>query len=162
MPTYKNNTKRRITHNDKGILEWFPGQERKLRYFVPHDLLGLTMISPEPYVLRENKELGYNEMYIQPGTPVEDRTYQVPYWESVEVSVFALRTDGGCVTNKDLLRMYVGDSAVPIVVDMNNHHFFRYAWDMCAYLIFESDISSVVTIKVEPFTARGTERRDRG
>ena len=160
IPTYKNETDKRITFCDKCYLEWQPGDEKRLSFFVPHKRLGLTVIDPAPYVLRGNRDLGYHEMLIAPGASLEERTYNLPYFESFELSVFVLKNGGGDeeAINKDLVRMYVGDSEVPQIVDIRNNHLGHYAWDMSAYLVFESDHPSAVVIKVEPYTFRGTEK----
>jgi len=117
------------------------------------------MIDPTPYVLRDNRELGYHEMLITPGAPLEERIYDIPYFESFELSVFVLKSADGDpeAANKDLVRMYVGDSEVAIIVDMQNHHWSHYAWDMSAYLTFEADQPTVVSIKIDPFTGKGLE-----
>jgi len=167
MPTYKNVSDRRITWREH---EWMPGRSKSFRHFIPHllpEFLGnLIMTSPEPYVLRENRDLDYVELLIEPGTPV---VYWMPYWDSVQLTVHILLGDsiglevdcvpGEEVINKNLVRMYVGDSLVPIVVDHQNYHHSVYSWNKSAYLTFESDMPTVVTVKVDPFTTRGTDRR---
>ena len=151
MPVYKNETSRRITFQHKGILEWDPGQERPLTYFVPHKLLGLTMVNPEPYVLR-NREImiDYTEKLIAPWMTLANRTVEIPYSETVLVSV---------EVRAGWLRMYVGDSEIPHVVDRDNNHVSVYPWDMSSFLIFEADEPTAVYMKFEPYTFRGRERR---
>jgi len=148
MPTYKNNTDKRITFSDKANLEWFPGQERALPYFVPYDVLGLTRTSEEPYVLKGKpwRGFGYTELAIS-----ERTVYEIPYNESYELSIYC--DSGYC-------KMYMADCDEPIMIDEKNNHFGRYAWDMASYLVFEPiDVTAVVYVKAEPFTMRGTERR---
>jgi hypothetical protein len=150
LPTYRNDTDSRITFPDKGYMHWEPGEEKALIFFVPHEELGLTLTSPEPYVLRgKSRGLGYNEMEIEPGAPVERRTWKLPYCETVEVSVFAA---------SGYVRMFVGDSDAPILVDEQNNHVARYSWDMSAYLTFEADAPASVYMKCEPFTAKGARK----
>ena len=142
MPTYKNETDRRITHQDKNRISWQPGEERRLPFFVPHEELGLTLVSDEPYVLRgRGRGLGYHEFVAGPDKTV----FKLPYCENVEVSVFV---------PKGLAKMYLGDSDVPIAVDPQNNHVGRYPWDMIAYLTFEADEATEVYVKVEPYSDR--------
>jgi hypothetical protein len=150
MPTYRNQTKHRITFPDKSYLSWQPGETRALAYFVPHDELGLTLIAPEPYVLRDRpRGFDYNEMIISPEMTPEERIWKLPYYETVEISVYVL---------EGYVRMYVGDSEDPIMIDANNNHVSHYAWDMSAYLTFESDQDVAVYMKCEPFTFKGARK----
>jgi hypothetical protein len=150
MPTYQNQTQHRITFPDKAYLAWQPGETRALKYFVPHEELGLTMTSPEPYVLRDKRRgFDYNEMVISPLAPLDERVWKLPYCETVEVSVYVL---------EGYVRMYVGDCEDPVVVDVNNNHVAHYPWDMSAYLTFESDVSTAVYMKCEPFTFKGSRK----
>jgi hypothetical protein len=144
MPTYQNNTDKRITFADKAYIFWQPGEIKALRYFVPHELLGLDQIDPEPFVVRNpSRGYDYNEMIIVPGAPVEDRLWKLPYSEAVEVSVYML--EGSCL-------MYVGDSEVPVRVDADNNHVAHYGWDMSSYITFESEEEVAVYMKCEPFS----------
>ena len=107
-------------------------------------LLGLTLVSPEPHVLRDPaRGFGYTEFVVKSGAP---EVYKLPYSETVEISAFV---------PKGLVRMYVGDCLVPIAVDPQNNHVSRYPWDMSAYLTFEADEETEVYVKVEPFTEKG-------
>ena len=151
MPTYQNQTKKRITWDHKGYLEFEPDQIRALEYFIPMEVTGLTMIDEQPYVLRGKRDVGYAEMIINPGAHVDTRTYKIPYFESFDLTVFVIGTESAAV------RMFIGDSEIPIAVDMKNYHWNRYAWDMSSYIIFESSIPSLVTIRVDPFTQKGME-----
>lgn len=144
MPTYRNDTDKRITFSDKNYLEWSPGQTRALEYFVPHEELGLTMTSEEPYVLREKpRGFGYKTLAVEPG---KKNIYPVPYSNTVEISV--LSPEGEAV-------MTIGDSLIPIPVGPKQYHVSRYPWDMVGYLTFEADRRINIHIKVEPFTGRG-------
>lgn len=144
MPTYRNDTEMRITWGDKHYIAWQPGEAKALPFFVPHEYLGLTLTAPEPYVLRGRaRGFGYTEFVVRPGAP---EVYKLPYSETVELSVFV---------PKGLVRMYVGDCLVPIVVDPQNNHVSRYPWDMSAYLTFEADEETEVYVKAEPFTEKG-------
>ena len=140
MPTYQNNTEHRITFQDKNRLSWQPGEARSLPFFVPWRELGLTLLSPEPYVLRgRGRGVGYTEFLVNAG---ERAVYEIPYSPTVELSVFS---------PAGLVEMYLGDSEVPIAVDPQNNHVSRYPWDMAAYLTFEAKEDAQVYIKVEPF-----------
>lgn len=145
MPTYRNNTNERITFPDKNYLTWQPGQERACPFFVPYEELGLTLADDKPYVLRGNtRGFGYAEFMVQPG---QRAVYKIPYSETVELSVFS---------PSQMVRMYVGDCEIPILVDPRNNHASRYPWDMCAYLTFEgAEWAADVYVKVEPFTQKG-------
>lgn len=144
MPTYENQTPNRITFPGKNFLSWQPGESRALLFFVPHEDLGLTKVSDEPYVLKDKPwGFGYNEIEVSAGST---SVFGLPYSETVEISVWLL--DGR-------VRMKVGDSDVPVVVDPNNNHASRYPWDMSAYLTFEADADATVYVKCEPFTAKG-------
>ena len=144
MPTYENQTANRITFPDKNYLSWQPGESRALLFFVPHGDLGLTKVSDEPYVLRDrSRGFGYTEFVVSPGMP---EVFDIPYAKTVEISVFVL---------KGYVRMTIGDSEVPIVVDPNNNHASRYPWDMSAYLTFEADEDAVAYVKCEPFAVKG-------
>ena len=145
MPTYENRTERRVTFPDKNYLSWQPGESRALPFFVPHEALGLTQTSPEPFVLKENgRGFEYDEFIVVPGTPT---IFHIPYARTVEISVFVLN---------GYVKMTVGDSDVPIVVDTSNNHASRYPWDMSAYLTFEAeDAETAVYVKCEPFTSKG-------
>jgi hypothetical protein len=150
LPTYRNDTRSRITFPDKAYMHWEPGEEKALVFFVPHADLGLTMVSDEPWVLRgKGRGFGYTEMNIAPGAATDERRWHLPYCETVEVSVYVLSGH---------VRMFVGDSDVPIVVDDKNNHVARYPWDMSAYLTFESDAVTDVYMKCEPFTNKGARK----
>ena len=138
MPTYRNDTGDRITFPDKHYLSWNPGESKALPYFVPYEDLGLTLVDPEPWVLK--KGLGYAELGVTPGTPT---VYKLPYAQSVELTVYAL--EGAC-------EMYVGDSDERIKIDVNNNHLSTYAWDRSAYLTFVTASPMTVYVKCEPHT----------
>ena len=151
MPTYKNDTDKRITHSDMSYMEWRPGEEKRLPFFVPHEKLGLTMTDEEPHVLRpHSRGLDYTEIMIEPGAPIEERTVKLPYAESVLVSVEVRDA-------RAWVKMFVGDSDIPIIVDRNNNHISSYAWSIAAVLTFEAEEAAAVYVKCEPFTHRGTE-----
>ena len=144
MPTYRNDTDRRITFPDKHYMSWQPGESKALSFFVPHGDLGLTVTDPEPYVLKAKPwGVGYNEIPVAAGSPV---VFDLPYAETVELSIYVLTGS---------VRLKIGDSDIPILVDSNNNHVSRYPWDMSAYLTFESDEDATVYVKCEPFAVKG-------
>ena len=148
MPTYKNNTNRRITFQDKQRIHWQPGDVHSLHFFVPYKDLGLTLVDDKPYVLRNpTRGFGYTEFIVPVGGQV---VYDIPYSETIELSVFA---------PKGLVLMYPGDCTEPFAVDEDVFHVSRYPWDMVAYLTFELDGDAEedrpVYVKCEPFTERG-------
>ena len=144
MPTYRNDTEKRITHQDKNRISWQPGEEKGLPFFVPYEELGLTLTGPEPWVLRgRGRGFGYTELAVGAGQRAE---FKIPYGETVELSV---------ICPAGFVRMYLGDSDVPIAVDPQNNHVARYPWDMIAYLTFEADEDAEVYVKAEAFADRG-------
>lgn len=151
MPTYQNQTDRRITWGHKHYIEFDPGETKALRYFIPEDITGLTMIDVEPYVLRNrNIMLDYTEIMIEPSMTLAERTVKIPWVETVLISVEVRSGE---------VKMYVGDSEIPIIVDRDNNHVSIYPWDISSYLVFEVEEATAVYMKFEPYTHRGTERR---
>ena len=162
MPTYRNDTDQRITHAGKTYIAWQPGEAKSLPFFVPWRELGLTLTDPEPFVLRGalGRGVGYFEDVLDGG---EVRTYEFPYMETFCLSVYVPR---------GLVKLFLGDSDVPILCDSRNNHISTYPWDMCAYITVEAvpleestdDLLPVegkkskgaeVMVKAEPFTVKG-------
>ena len=144
MPTYRNDTARRITFQDKNGLIWDPGQSRACPFFVPYRDLGLTLVSEEPYVLRNNtRGFGYKILSLTPGVKTR---FEIPYSETVELSV---------IVKGEPVSMYIGDCEEPVIILPLANHVSRYPWDMSAYLTFEAGAHSIAYVKVEPFTERG-------
>ena len=81
MPTYKNDTDRRITHCDMNYMEWEPGEKRSLPFYVPHEKLGLTLVSDYPAADR----LVYD--WTVELAPFEPETLVLPYLEAYELSI---------------------------------------------------------------------------
>ena len=139
MPTYKNETKRRITWSQKNYIHWDPGAERELPYWVPHELLGLTLVSELPRATPEISVLGHWEVSLTNG---EEFRLELPYYEEFELSISMRK--GSC-------EFTIGDGEAIVVVDMENNHLSRYAWDMTPFMNFVGTDSaeSVVIIKQE-------------
>lgn len=142
MPTYRNDTERRITHQDTNTLEWQPGETKRLPFFVPYKDLGLTLASPEPYVLRNTSVRDYTEFELEPGATF---VYDIPYHEAFELSLSAL---SGVVT------VTVGDGGIKTVIDTLHDHVSTYSWKQSAYLTFEGigDEAAQIIVKVEERT----------
>jgi hypothetical protein len=156
LPTYRNDTGHRITFPDKSYMHWQPGEAKALRFFVPYEDLGLTLADPEPYVLRPGTGGNdYNEMEITPATALADRTWKLPYHETVAVSVFV---------KEGRVLMTLGDCLDPVAVDPDNNHVGHYAWDRSAYLTFALDpdypeiTEQKVYMKCEPFSFKGSRK----
>ena len=147
MPTYRNDTSQRITHRDKGYMTWNPGEVKALGFFVPHKELGLTLASPLPKVC-ENTALGYWEEKIAAQQRV---VIELPYYATFDLSVSA---PNGAV------KMYIGDSDIPIMVEPLHDHVSARAWDMTAYLTFEGvSKESTLFVKMEARFAGENKRR---
>lgn len=139
MPTYKNETNGRITWSQKNYIYWMPGEERALPYWVPHEMLGLTLISDLPKATPEISALGYWEVSLTSG---EEFKLDLPYYEEFELSISMRK--GSC-------EFTIGDGEAIVVVDMDNNHLSKYAWDMTPFMNFvgTNSAESVVIIKQE-------------
>jgi hypothetical protein len=147
LPTYRNDTDRRITHCDMGYMEWRPGEEKRLSFFVPHEKLGLTVASPDPPVNRETSVAADWTVSLDPGDPAR---LDLPYFEAFELSVFSL---GGTAY------MTVGDGEVEVTVSEDESHFSSYSYARCPYLTFGCDAAATVRVKQEERNTRNTLRR---
>lgn len=149
MPTYRNDTNAKITHPDKLYMHWMPGEEKKLEFFVPHELLGLTLADEEPYVRRTSSVYDYNEFEVQPGQKL---VYQIPYRETFEISLAMI---------SGTVHMLIGDSLVETVIDEMHDHVSTYAWDKTAYLTFigQGTTVSKIKVKIEAKTWKDAKKR---
>lgn len=149
MPTYRNDTAAKITHQAKNNMEWMPGEEKRLAFFVPYERLGLTLVDPEPYVRRRSSVYDYNEFEIQPGASL---VYVIPYHETFELSLSMI---------KGAVEMLIGDGDVPTVIDDKHDHVSTYAWDQTAYLTFKAigTNTAQIKVKVEAKTWQDAKRR---
>lgn len=148
MPTYRNDTQKRITHQDANTLEWQPGEEKRLPFFVPWKDLGLTLVSAEPHVLKNTSVRDYTEFELRPGAVF---VYDIPYHEAFELSLSAL-SGAAAVT--------VGDGDVRTVIDTRHDHVSTYSWKLSAYLTFEAlgDTAAQIIVKVEERTWKESNR----
>ena len=149
MPTYRNDTDAKITHQAKNCMEWMPGEQKSLAFFVPHELLGLTLADPEPYVRKRSSVYDYNEFEVQPGQKL---VYQIPYHETFELSLAMIKGE---------VQMLIGDSDVPTVIDDQHDHVSTYAWDQTAYLTFigAGTATAQIKVKVEAKTWQDAKKR---
>lgn len=150
MPTYKNETARKITHPDMGYMEWKPGETKRLPFFVPHEELGLTMTDDAPKVNKETSIVGDWEIDIAAGGA---EVLKLPYIEAFELSVHSL--DGAAV-------MQIGDSDEgDVLIGADESHWSSYSYARCPYLTFESVDGAIVRVKQEERNTRNTLRRGR-
>ena len=146
MPTYENQTERRITFPDKNYLSWQPGESRALLFFVPHEDLGLTMTDEKPYVLKERpyqRGYGFFALDLMPNVPA---VQWLPYNMTIELSVYTLKGNA---------LMSIGDSDEKMLLNPDNNHVTRYPWDMCPYVTLSSKERMTVYVKVEPYAIKG-------
>ena len=146
LPTYKNNTNRRITHCDMGYMEWAPGEERRLPLFVPYLELGLTLVSDKPYV----KQMVHDWIVTleKHDVPFE---LNLPYHESFELSIH-------CVSGN--AAVFFGDSSSSVEIKEGESHFSNYSYARCGYLRFVSPGDAELHVKVEERNTRNS--LDRG
>ena len=149
MPTYRNDTAAKITHQAKNNMEWMPGEEKRLAFFVPHTDLGLTLVDPEPFVRRRSSVYDYEEFELQPGQTV---VYEIPYHETFELSLSA---------RKGAAEYLIGDSDVPTTLDTTHDHVSTYAWDQTAYLTFKGagNVAAQIIVKIEAKTWQDAKRK---
>jgi len=136
MPTYRNDTDKRITHTDMNYMEWQPGEEKRLSFFVPYEKLGLTLVADEPLV---DRSVHHWNISLSPNDP---HTLDLPYYEAFELSLYCI-TGSVCV--------YFANSNKPVVIRAGESHFssYNYSYAKCPFLRFTSDSGSVVNVKVE-------------
>jgi hypothetical protein len=145
MPTYRNNTKRRITHADMSYMEWQPGEEKRLPFFVPHEELGLTLVSDQPAV---NSVARSWVVTLIPGEPLK---LKLEYLEAFELSVFS---ESGSAA------MRIGDSGDEVIITAASSHFSSYSYARCPYLTFvPGEDEARLIVKQEERNTRNTLRR---
>lgn len=150
MPTYRNDTENRITHCDKTYIAWQPGEVKSLPYFVPYKVMGLTLVDEQPYVRKDTSVHDYQEFELTPGdAPI---IYDIPYRETFELSLSVLT---------GTVKMYIGDSEVPTVLDIWHDHVSTYAWDQTGWLKFEvlgNEVAQWI-VKVEAKTWKDARKK---
>lgn len=151
MPSYRNDTNAKITHQGKNNMEWQPGEEKSLVFFVPYKDLGLTLASPEPYVRKSTGVYDYQEFEIAPNGML---VYEIPYHETFELSLSA---------RVGSVSVRIGDGEAKTILDTLHDHVSTYAWDQTGWLTFEglnSEIAQII-VKVEAKTWRDAKKMGR-
>ena len=127
MPTYKNDTARKITHPDMGYMEWKPGETKRLPFFVPHENLGLTLVDDEP--LDTDSVYGDWTIALPSGG---EAAVSLKYMEAYELSVYA-----------------TGGNDEPVAINEKEWHVSAYTYARCPSLRFTSTSGATVRIKQE-------------
>ena len=147
MPTYRNDTDRKITDADRNYMEWMPKQQRTLNYHIPHKELGLTKVEgddrPDTSVPRD-----WN-VSIDPGSPI---ILELPYLEAFEISIYAI---------EGTAHARIGDGEGTYYIGEDESHFSLYSWSRCPYIEFSSDEGAVIRVKQEERNTKNTLRRGR-
>lgn len=145
MPTYRNDTGAKITDGDRNYMEWLPGQERTLEYYIPHEKLGLSKLDetrlPDVSVFRDWT------IALTPGEPL---MLEMLYFEAFELSIYA-DTGFAMVT--------IGDSGTGFYVMPDESHFSTYSYSRCPNITLVSDEESVIRVKQEERNFKNSRRR---
>ena len=143
MPTYANNTRKKITFPNMCYLEFYPGEVKELRYHLPYEDLGLTLISEQPYVSKGPTGMGnymaYFEEEILAG---ESKKYKFPYCEAFHLSI---------EVTVGKIYVYYGDSDAAVLVDTTHYQVTPVAWQKVPWVIVECIEGAKLTIKAEDF-----------
>jgi len=149
MPTYRNDTDRKITDGDRSYMEWLPGQVRALDYHIPYERLGLTKISIAEPISSVPDTSVFRDWMIQL-TPNDPITLDLPYFEAFELSIYA-ETGSALATIAD------GEEAFYILPDES--HFSTYSYARCPSVTLISDKDAVIRVKQEERNTKNTLRR---
>jgi hypothetical protein len=144
MPTYRNDTDKRITHADMNYMYWSPGEEKSLPFFVPHGKLGLTLTSDYPAA--DNLVFDWTVTLA----PFEPETLELPYFEAFELSI---RTVAGSA------EVRIGNSDTAIGVTSEEIHVSTYTYARCPRLRFVSKTDAMLHVKIEERNTKNTLRR---
>ena len=144
MPTYKNNTDKRITHHDMNYIEWQPGESKELSFFVPHELLGLSLVSHLPDVKKSVHDWSINLMSNIP------ESLELPYHEAFELSLYC---------NSGNVNIFIGDNTTPIIIKTGESHFSNYTFARCPKLRFFAAQNAILHVKVEERNTKNTLNR---
>jgi hypothetical protein len=147
MPTYRNDTDHRVTHADIGYMTWQPGDEKRLPFFVPHEDLGLTLVSDDPPVAKETSVAQDWTIELTPDDPI---TLKLRYFEAFELSIFSI---------EGIAAMRIGDSETDVTISEDESHFSSYTYARCPYLTFISDGDALIRVKQEERNTKNTLRR---
>ncbi len=134
MPTYLNEQPNPVVW---GGVVWGPGESRALSYFVPDEMLGLTVASqdptPSPLVLFSDEiALGASE----------EETIEVPYSHSqrFELTVFAI--SGAASLSLD-------DGGQSLTIDAKAFYRGRLEWRSCRRIVLSSAEGAVIRVSIE-------------
>ena len=145
MPTYRNDTGRKITDGDRNYTEWLPGQQRTLNYHIPYKELGLTKVegdeTPDTSVFRDW------HVELTAGEPI---TLELPYMEAFELSIYA---ESGTAYAR------IGDGEATYFIGGDESHFSPYSYSRCPYIEFESEEGAVLRVKQEERNTKNTLRK---
>ena len=144
MPTYRNDTDKRITHAYMNYMYWSTGEVKRLPFYVPHEKLGLTVVSDDPIADR----LVYD--WTVELAPFEPETLELPYFEAFELSI---RTVAGSA------EIRVGESDTAIGVNSEEIHVSTYTYARCPRLRFVSESDAKLHVKMEERNMKNTLRR---
>lgn len=147
MPTYKNETDRKITYPTMSYMSWSPGETKALRFHVPYERLGLTLISFEPLV-SDNAAVQLDQFIVLDsvvaGETPNSVTVEMPTMASFEVSIYCYQ---------GAAKMYIGDATEKFVLLLEgDNHFSTYNYGSCPHIRFVADSEEWKTqcrIKVE-------------
>ena len=144
MPTYRNDTSRRITFCDMGYMEWAPGEDKRLTFHAPHEELGLTLVSDEPAA---GAAACSWTVELTPGDPI---TLPLKYHEAFELSI---------ISEFGSAAMKIGSGADEVSITEDTSHFSPYRYARCPYLTFESSGEATLIVKQEKLNTRNTPGR---
>jgi hypothetical protein len=144
MPTYRNDTEGRITHADMSYMSWMPGEVHRLGFFVPHEKLGLTLVSDDP-----RPDFAVYDWTVEL-TALDPADVVLKYFEAFELSIYAVSGSA---------KVYIGTNATPIGVSAGESHVGEYSYARCPSLRFFSEESAVLRVKQEERNTRNMIRR---
>lgn len=145
MPTYRNDTDKKITDHDRNYMEWLPGQERVLKYYIPHEFLGLVKV--EEAVTPSTSLFRDWTIELTPGDPL---TLDLLYFEAFELSIYA---ESGYAIVK------IGENGSLFSVLKDESHFSLYSYSRCPSITMESTVNSIIRVKQEERNTKNTLRR---
>jgi hypothetical protein len=125
-------------------MEWRPGEEKRLNFFVPHENLGLTKLSDYPAADRLVHD------WTVELSPFDPAVLALPYFEAIELSVYVLSGSAD---------VYIVDGDVPIGMNDQESHISMYSYARCPKLKFLSKDAALLHVKQEERNTRNTLRR---
>jgi hypothetical protein len=125
-------------------MTWQPGEEKRLPFYVPHEKLGLTVVSDAPAADRAVYD------WTVTLTPDEPLVLPLQYFEAFELSIYS-RSGSAYV--------YIGDVNVPIRIRNHESHVSMYSYARCPNLKFISSDAVLLRVKQEERNTKNTLRR---